>query len=82
MYNGPAYISFTLDDWAENNDIQLEFIKPGKTTQKFYVERFIRTYRKEMLNMDTLKRLSEVREITDNWIGDITNNWLMTHLVT
>ena len=70
MDNGPEFISLTLADWAEKHDIQLEFIKPGKPTQNSYVERFNRTYRTEVLNMYAFKRLSEVREITDNWIRE------------
>ena len=57
MDNGTEFISVTLADWAEKHDIQLEFIKPGKPTQNFYVERFNRTYRTEVLNMYTFKRL-------------------------
>ena len=68
MANGPEFISVTLADWADKNDIQLEFIKPGKPTQNSYVERFNRTYRTEVLNMYAFRRLSEVREITDNWV--------------
>jgi transposase InsO family protein len=64
--NGPEFISVTRADWAEKHDIQFEFIKPGKPTQNSYVEWFNRTYRTEVLNMYAFKRLSEVREITDN----------------
>ena len=70
MDNGPEFISVTLADWADKNEIQLEFIEPGKPTQNSYVERFNRTYRTEVLNMYAFKRLSEVREITDNWIRE------------
>ncbi|MBT6347502.1 MAG: transposase, partial [Nitrospina sp.] len=42
----------------------------GKPTQNSYVERFNRTYRTEVLNMYAFKRLSEVKEITDNWIRE------------
>ena len=70
MDNGPEFISVTLADWADNHEIQLEFIKPGKPTQNSYVERFNRTYRTEVLNMYAFRRLSEVREITNNWIRE------------
>ena len=70
MDNGPEFISITLADWADNHEIQLEFIKPGKPTQNSYVERFNRTYRTEVLNMYAFRRLSEVREITNNWIRE------------
>jgi putative transposase len=70
MDNGPEFISVTLADWADKHAIKLEFIKPGKPTQNSYVERFNRTYRTEVLNMYAFRRLSEVREITDNWIRE------------
>jgi len=70
MDNGPEFISATLAEWADEHDVQLEFIKPGKPTQNSYVERFNRTYRTEVLNMYAFRRLSEVREITDNWIRE------------
>ncbi|MBL1142296.1 MAG: transposase, partial [Proteobacteria bacterium] len=76
----------------EEHDIELEFIQPGKPTQNSYVERFNRTYRDEILNMYAFKTLTQVREITDNWIreyneerphdalGDLTpNEYLMTN---
>lgn len=70
MDNGPEFISTVLADWAEDNDIQLEFIQPGKPTQNSYVERFNRTYRDEILNMYLFRTLNEVREITDNWMQE------------
>lgn len=70
MDNGPEFISVTLADWAESHRVQLEFIKPGKPTQNSYVERFNRTYRTEILNMYAFRRLSEVRELTNNWIRE------------
>ena len=39
-------------------------------TQNSYVERFNRTYRDEILNMYVFKTLSEVRELTENWIRE------------
>ena len=70
MDNGPEFISATLAEWADEHGVQLEFIKPGKPTQNSYVERFNRTYRTEVLDMYAFRRLSEVREITNNWIRE------------
>jgi len=70
MDNGPEFILTILAQWAEENRMKLEFIKPGKPAQNSYVERFNRTYRNEILNMYVFRRLSEVREITDKWIRE------------
>ncbi len=37
MDNGPELVSLVLAQWAEEHDVQLEFIKPGKPdTECFY----------------------------------------------
>ena len=68
MDNGPEFISSTLAEWAEQHQIQLEFINPGRPTQNSYIERFNRTYRDEILNMYVFKTLNEVRELTEKWL--------------
>lgn len=70
MDNGPEFISSTLADWAEQHEIKLEFIKPGKPTQNSYVERFNKTYRTEILDMYAFKTLTEVRERTEIWMRE------------
>lgn len=66
--NGPELISLAMAEWAEEHQVELEFIQPGKPTQNSYIERFNRTYREEVLNLYVFSRLSEVKEITDDWI--------------
>ena len=73
MDNGPEFISTTLAEWAEQHQIELEFIKPGTPTQNSYVERFNRTYREEILNMYVFRSLTEVRELSENWIREYNN---------
>ena len=70
MDNGPEFISTVLAEWAEAHDIQLEFIKPGTPTQNAYIERFNRTYRDEILNMHVFRTLTEVRELTEDWVRE------------
>jgi putative transposase len=66
--NGPEFISLALADWAEKNDVMLDFIQPGKPTQNSYIERFNRTYRDELLDLYLFRTLSEVRQMTENWM--------------
>ena len=68
MDNGPEFISAALAEWAEEHNIELALIKPGKPTQNSYVERFNRTYRDEVLNMYVFRTLNEVRDITETWM--------------
>lgn len=44
MDNGPELVSVAMAEWAEEHDVQLDFIQPGKPTQNSYIERFNRTY--------------------------------------
>ncbi len=70
MDNSPEFISAAQAEWTEEHGIVLEFIKPGKPTQNFYVERFNRTYRDEILNMYAFRTLTEARELTENWVRE------------
>ena len=70
MDNGPELVSVAMAEWAEDHDIHLDFIQPGKPTQNSYIERFNRTYREEVLDLYIFFRLSEVREVTDRLLRE------------
>ncbi|WP_084632603.1 integrase core domain-containing protein [Shewanella waksmanii] len=49
--NGPEFTSTALETWAMENNIKLEFIRPGSPYQNGFVERFNRSYREEVLDL-------------------------------
>ena len=46
--NGPEFVSKTFKIWAIKN----EYIQPGKPAQNPYIERFNRTYREDVLDIN------------------------------
>ena len=68
--NGPEFISQKLEEWAEEHDILLNFIQPGKPAQNAYIERFNRTYREEVLDLYLFGSLAEARAITEEWLEE------------
>lgn len=66
--NGPELTSIAVAEWAEANQVELEFIKPGRPMQNGFVERFNRSYREAVLDMYIFESLDEVREKTDEWL--------------
>jgi len=63
--NGPEFTAVAVAEWAEQNGVELEFIKPGKPMQNGFIERFNRTYREAVLDMYIFESLNQVRSQTD-----------------
>jgi putative transposase len=66
--NGPEFMSSDFTAWAEQQDILIHYIQPGKPAQNGFIERFNRTYREEVLDMYLFDNLREVNEISGQWL--------------
>jgi putative transposase len=65
--NGPEYISQTLRTWADKNQVELNFIQPGKPQQNAYIERFNRTVRYDWLSHHLFHSISELQKFATEW---------------
>jgi putative transposase len=73
MDNGPEFRSKIFNEWAKRRHILLHYIQPGKPAQNGFIERFNRTYREDVLDMNLFTHLTEVRELTREWL-ELYNN--------
>jgi putative transposase len=65
--NGPEFISKALDAWAYQNEVQLEFSRPGKPTDNAFAESFNGHFRAECLDCHWFAELSEARQTIEAW---------------
>jgi putative transposase len=68
--NGPEFISMTLDRWAFQHGIVLDFIQPGKPTQNAHVESFNGRFRDECLAQAHFPTLARARAEIELWRVD------------
>ncbi len=71
--NGPEYISQGLVGWANENQITLMYIQPGKPTQNAYIERFNRTVRHEWLDMHLFESIEHAQYLATEWLWTYNN---------
>ena len=71
--NGPEYIAQALIDWANDKQITLMYIQPGKPTQNAYIERFNRTVRHEWLDLHVFDSIEQAQQLATQWLW-IYNN--------
>ncbi|KPJ60865.1 MAG: hypothetical protein AMJ46_03930 [Latescibacteria bacterium DG_63] len=65
--NGAEFTSKALDQWAYENGVKLEFIRPGKPVENAYIESFNASLRKECLNVHWFWTLEEARARIEQW---------------
>ena len=59
--------------WALNNDLELQFIQPGKPQQNVYIERFNRTVRYDWLSHYSYSDISELQDRETDWLWTYNN---------
>jgi hypothetical protein len=72
--NGPEFTAGTFSDWCEEQKIEVRYIQPGKPDQNAYIERFNRTYRGDVLDSWLVGSVTELQEISDEWLEDYNVN--------
>jgi putative transposase len=60
--NGSEFISKALDRWAYDQHVTLDFSRPGKPTDKPYIESFNGSFRDECLNVHWILSLTDAQE--------------------
>ena len=65
--NESEFISKALDKWAYENNVTLDFFRPGKPTDNPFIESFNGSFRDECLNTNCFLSLEDAREKIGQW---------------
>jgi len=65
--NGPECIARALEAWAHQNDVRLEFSRPGRPTDNPVIESFNGRFREECLDLHWFADLAEARRVVEAW---------------
>ncbi|EGX3499913.1 IS3 family transposase [Salmonella enterica] len=65
--NGSEYISKSLDKWAYEHGVTMDFSRPVKPTDNPFIESFNGSLRDECLNIHWFLSLEDAQEKPDNW---------------
>jgi len=68
--NGPEFISKALDNWSYQNNIKLEFSRPGKPVDNAFIESFNGSLRDECLNTNWFLSIDDARDKLEAWRRD------------
>jgi putative transposase len=60
--NGSEFVSKALDQWAYENQVTLDFSRPGKPTDNPFIESFNGSFRDECLNVNWFLSLADAQE--------------------
>ena len=73
MIIGPEFTSKAFSQWSIKHEIEVIYILPGCPTQNAFIERFNRTCREEVLDMNIFSLLKEAQQVTKKWIPSYNN---------
>jgi putative transposase len=65
--NGLEFIGKVLDKWAYENNVTLDFSRPGKPTDNAFIESFNGSFRDECLNLHWFLSLNDAKEKVEAW---------------
>ena len=65
--NGSEFISKSLDKWAYQHGVTMDFSRPGKPTDNPFIESFNGSLRDECLNIHWFLSLEDAQDKLDNW---------------
>ncbi|MFJ5477582.1 IS3 family transposase [Pectobacterium carotovorum] len=65
--NGSEFISKPLDRWTYENEVTMDFSRPGKSTDNALFESFNGSFRDECLNVHWFLSLEDAREKVEHW---------------
>ncbi len=67
MDNGTEFQSRVMDAWAYQNDVRLDFIRPGKPVENGLIESFNGRLRDECLNVHLFWSMEDARTKLEEW---------------
>lgn len=65
--NGSEFVSKTLDKWAYDHGVVMDFSRPGRPTDNPFIESFNGSLRDECLNICWFLSLENAREKIESW---------------
>ena len=68
--NGSEFSGRMLDLWAYHHGVQIDFSRPGKSTDNCVIETFTGSLRDECLNVHWFALLEEAKEKLEGWRRD------------
>ena len=65
--NGTEFYSRAIDSWAYQNNVRLDFIRPGKPVENAFIESFNGKLRDECLNTNVFFSIEDARRKIEAW---------------